>query len=102
LIFNLLYKAIWGQILKQGGLMKTGMIFYIAGKKDVREELEQEQFKSQFPSAHLYRFAETEQEVVYYWWELTVKGMHRIFCGIIQADEDMNMHVSDKSLRLFG
>ena len=82
--------------------MKTGMIFYITGNKDVQEELELEHFKSQLPSADLYRFAASEREVVYYWWELTVRGMHRIFCGIVQADERMNMHISERTLRLCG
>lgn len=82
--------------------MKTGMIFYITGNKEVSEELDPKGFKDQLPSADLYRFAVTEQEVVDCWWELTAKGMHRILCGIVQMDESRNLQVSDRTLRLCG
>lgn len=82
--------------------MKTGMILYIAGKKESKEELGSKEFKNQLPAADLYRFAVTEQEVSYYWWELTAKGMHRILCKIVQFDEMENVQVSDNTLRLCG
>jgi len=82
--------------------MKTGMIFYVTGNKDSKEELDCREFKSQLPSADLHRFAVNEQDVVNCWWELTAKGMHRILCGIVRVDESNNLQVSDRILRLCG
>jgi hypothetical protein len=82
--------------------MKTGIIFYITGEKDPEQEINQNSVKNALPSADLYRFADNEEEIVNYWWELTAKGMHRILCQIAQLERDNNIRITQKSLRLSG
>jgi len=82
--------------------MKTGIIFYITGEKDPGQEIDQASVENALPTADLYRFADSEDEIVNYWWELTAKGMHRILCQLGQLDGDNNVRITQKSLRLSG
>ena len=82
--------------------MKTGIIFYLAGGKDPGQEVYQSSVKDELPSADLYRFADSEEEIVNYWWELTAKGMHRILCQVAQMDPDNTVRITERSMRLSG
>ncbi len=82
--------------------MKTGIIFYLDGGESIEQEIHPDSLKENLPVADVYRFAETENEVVNYWWELTALGMHRILCQLAQVDEDSNLLIKERCLRLCG
>jgi hypothetical protein len=85
------------------GPMKTGIIVYIAGGKDPGQEVfDPASVKYELPLADLYRIADSEDEIVTYWWELTAKGMHRILCQVARLDTDNTVRVTERSMRLSG
>ncbi|MEF8942556.1 MAG: hypothetical protein V5B78_07140 [Desulfohalobiaceae bacterium] len=82
--------------------MKTGIILYIAGERDPEWEMELKGLEKDLPRAELYRLAESEDEVVNHWWELTAKGMHRILCQVAQLDADNTVRITERCMRLSG
>lgn len=82
--------------------MKTGIIFYIAGGKDPGQEVDQASVKNELPLANIYRFADSEDEILNYWWELTAKGMHRILCQVAQLEANNTVRITERCMRLSG
>lgn len=86
--------------------MNTGVICYV--RTDIEKlDLDQvkEELKKIFQDADLIEIAhcaESEEDIVRAWWQMTIKGMKRIVLRFVEIERDMRVKFTGKEMRLCG
>ena len=85
--------------------MKTGVILYITGDHgDCNMEAIIENGKKRFVADRVEIISANSGhcDIDYAWWNLIVKGMHRVICNIVEVNDIGSARFSDRSLQLCG
>ena len=86
--------------------MKTGVIVYVVGKDSLDDTIDFEEagkkLKIKADRVELVSSMESNFDVMYAWWLLTVKGMKRIICMVAEVVNRSELKLTGRELRLCG
>ena len=86
--------------------MKTGAIFYVTGKRPIREGIEAMDLARRLgihvDRALLVSRTTGYESVVDAWWTLLTKGMRRVMCCVVTTRDGENFELTAEPLRLCG
>ncbi len=86
--------------------MKTGVIIYVLGpgslKKTIGIEAAESCLGLPVDGMEIVHSMDDNFDLMYAWWSLLVKGMHRIICITAEPVKNNELRLTGRQLRLFG
>ena len=86
--------------------MKTGVIVYIAGSKEMGDDFDVEQaikkLNLEADSVEVVSPDAGHFDVMYAWWILIAKGMKHVVCMFAEIENHSKLRLTGRELRLYG
>ncbi len=84
--------------------MKTGIIIYVVGEKMLPEDFDEKNAIESLPiqgdRVELVAFNENHFDINYAWWNLIIKGMHRVICKFAQVNNHSTLQLTGREFQL--